>query len=49
MAGDAQTKLADAEVALKKINELDITSLNQAIQDLQDVIEPLAKFTKRFG
>ncbi len=49
VAGDAQTKLADAEMALQKINELDITSLNQAIQDLQDVIEPLAKFTKRFG
>lgn len=35
--------------ALDKINELDITSLNQAIADLSSVVKPLADFFGRFG
>ena len=35
--------------ALDKINELDITSLNQAIADLSAVVKPLADFFGRFG
>ena len=35
--------------ALDKINELDITSLNQAIADLSAVVKPLAEFFGRFG
>ena len=34
--------------ALDKINELDITSLNQAIADLSAVVKPLADFFGRF-
>ena len=37
------------EQALGKINSLDIDSLNQAIADLSEVVEPLAKFFKAFG
>ena len=35
--------------ALDKINELDITSLNQAIADLSAVVKPLADFFGRFS
>ena len=35
--------------ALDKINELDITSPNQAIADLSAVVKPLADFFGRFG
>ena len=35
--------------ALDKINELDITSLNQAIADLSAVVKPLADFFSRFS
>lgn len=35
--------------ALDKINELDISSLNQAIADLSAVVKPLADFFGRFG
>lgn len=34
--------------ALKKINDIDIESLNQAIRNLSDVVEPLAKLMNRF-
>ena len=49
VATDAQASLADAQEALQKVKDLDIESLNQAITDLQAVVEPLAAFTKRFG
>lgn len=35
--------------ALEKINSMDIEALNQAIDTLSDVIDPLAKFFKVFG
>ena len=33
---------------MEKLNTIDIETLNQAIQDLAKVIEPLAKFFGRF-
>ncbi len=45
----AQESLEDAQDALEQINSIDISALNQAIRDLQDVIEPLANMTKIFG
>lgn len=35
--------------ALEQINAIDIDSLNQAIQDLSDVVSPLAKLMGRFS
>ena len=35
--------------ALEQINSIDIDSLNQAIQDLSDVVSPLARLMGRFN
>ena len=35
--------------AMKKIENIDIDTLNKAIQDLSDVVEPLAKFFNVFN
>lgn len=52
LAVQAQASLVTAEEALAKAGEtidaMDIESLNQAIADLQAVIEPLAKLVGRF-
>lgn len=37
------------EEAMGKINKMDIDTLNRAIQDLSDVVEPLANFFNRFN
>ncbi len=37
------------EGALEKLNALDIETLNQAIQDLADVVKPLANMVNFFG
>ena len=37
------------EGTLEKINSIDIESLNEAIDGLAKVVEPLAKFFKAFG
>lgn len=37
------------EQAMEKMNTIDFDALNQAIQDLAEVIEPMAKFVKMFG
>lgn len=37
------------EATMEKLNSLDIETLNKTIQDLADVVEPLAKLTKVFG
>ena len=34
--------------AMEKIDRMDIDSLNQAIQNLKDVVEPMADFFGRF-
>ena len=36
------------ELAVEKINAIDIATLNQAIKDFSDVVEPLAKFFNIF-
>lgn len=36
------------EQAMEKLNSIDFAALNQAIEDLSDVIEPLAKFFNIF-
>lgn len=36
------------EATMEKLNSLDIETLNKTIQDLADVVEPLAKLTKVF-
>jgi len=36
------------ELAVDKINAIDIDTLNQAIKDFSDVVEPLAKFFNIF-
>lgn len=37
------------EQTMEKLNTIDFEALNQAIEDLSDVIEPLARFFKAFG
>ena len=49
LAVNAQTSMTDAQEALTKLKDLDIESLNQAVKDLQDAIEPMSKFAKLFG
>lgn len=44
----AVTSEKGVEQALEKINAMDIDTLNQAIQALHDVVEPLAKLTRIF-
>ena len=41
------TSQSGVEETMTKINAVDFDALNQAIQDLSDVIEPLAKITKK--
>lgn len=36
------------EETMEKLNKIDFDALNQAIEDLSDVIEPIAKFFKTF-
>ena len=39
---------AGIEQSMEKLNTVDFETLNKAIQDLSDVIEPLAKFSNMF-
>lgn len=43
------TSQAGMEDALAKINAIDIETLNQAIEDLAKIVEPLAKVSSFFG
>lgn len=45
LVGDSQSAVNEA---MTKLNTLDLEALNQAIKDLSDVIEPLAKFANLF-
>lgn len=53
MISNVDSLVADSQdgvkQALDKINELDITTLNQAIADLSAVVKPLADFFSRFS
>ena len=46
LAAESQTVVSDA---MEKLDTIDIDTLNKAIQDLSDVVEPLAKVSKLFG
>lgn len=46
LAAESQSVVADA---MKKLDTIDIATLNKAIKDLADVVEPLAKVTKMWG
>ena len=43
---DSQVIVAEA---MEKLDTIDIDTLNKAIKDLSDVVEPLAKVSKFFG
>lgn len=43
------TSQAGVEEALSKINEINFDALNQAVEDLSAVIQPLADFVKRIS
>lgn len=43
------TSQAGVKQATDKLNTIDFKTLNQAIRDLADVVEPLAKFFNVFG
>ena len=46
LAAESQSVVSDA---MEKLDTIDIDTLNKAIQDLSDVVEPLAKVSKFFG
>lgn len=48
LADDAETAITSAETALEKVSEIDIETLNEAITDLSDVVEPMAEFFGMF-
>ncbi len=45
----AQTSQQGVEQAMEKLNKLDLDTLNKAIADLADVVEPLARFFNVFN
>ncbi len=45
----AQTSQQGVEQAMDKLNGLDLETLNKAIADLADVVEPLARFFNIFN
>ena len=44
-----KTSQAGVEQAIDKINAIDFVTLNRAIEDLADVVEPLARFFNVFN
>ena len=46
LAAESQSVVSDA---MEKLDTIDIDTLNKAIKDLSDVVEPLAKVSKIFG
>ena len=46
LAAESQTIVSEA---MEKLDTIDIDTLNKAIADLSDVVEPLAKVSKIFG
>lgn len=49
LAAEGENAILGMETALQKVNEFDIETLNAAIKDLSDVVEPLANFFKVFN
>lgn len=48
LATEGEVAIKGMETALQKVNSFDIDTLNSAIQDLSDVVEPLSNFFKVF-
>ncbi len=48
LADDAETAITSAETALETIGDIDIETLNEAITDLSDVVEPMSEFFGMF-
>lgn len=48
LADDAETAITSAETALEKVGEIDIETLNEAITDLSDMVEPMSEFFGMF-
>ena len=46
LTADSQTAVTEA---IEKLDAIDIDTLNKAIRDLSDVVEPLARVSKFFG
>ena len=46
--GLVSTSQAGVEQTMEKLNGIDFEALNKAIQDLSDVIEPIANFFNTF-
>lgn len=53
MVSDVDELVVSAQLSLEQVMEkmdtIDFEALNQAIKDLAEVIEPMAKFVKMFG
>ncbi len=49
LAEEGELAMDGMNSALEKVNEFDIETLNEAIQDLSDVVEPMANFFGKFS
>ena len=49
LAAEGEIAMQGMEEALTKVNQFDIETLNLAIKDLSDVVEPMAKFFNVFN
>lgn len=49
LAAEGEVAMQGMEEALVKVNQFDIETLNLAIKDLSDVVEPLANFFNIFN
>ena len=49
LAAEGETAIFGMEEALQKVNQFDIETLNSAIKDLSDVVEPMANFFNVFN
>ena len=49
MANKAESSLEGAGEAVKKLEEIDIDKLNEAIDNLNKTVKPLADFFSKFG
>lgn len=48
LAEDAGKAMEGVDTALQNVNSIDFETLNQAITDLRDVVEPMANFFGKF-
>lgn len=48
LASEGENAILGMETALQKVNQFDIETLNSAIKDLSDVVEPMSNFFNVF-